>query len=99
MTTPQQNTKIESLVEAIETFSINIARGVTAPRYADAKLLHRERVEAREEMAKALREFLQPSFRVITEQENRLGEMAVVTRKTVEPVDAIATKTFTVTKP
>jgi hypothetical protein len=43
-------------------------------------------------MADALRDFLAPSFRVITERENRVGEVSTISRRTVEPVDAISTK-------
>jgi hypothetical protein len=92
MATPQQNTKVETLVEAIETFAINIAQGIAATRYADAAQLHEERLVARKEMADALRDFLAPSFRVITERENRVGDLSTISRRTVEPVDAISTK-------
>lgn len=94
--TPQQSTKVESLVEAIENFSINIAQGIVAASQAQingqhARDLHDLRIDAREEMASALREFLSPSLRVITEHEKRVGEVSTVSRRTVERVDAIST--------
>lgn len=104
MPTPQQNTKVEMLVEAIETFTINVAQGIVAasqpninPRHAND--LHLQRTDAREEMASALREFLAPTFRVITEREERVGDMSVTSRRTVERTDAVSTKTLSVAQP
>lgn len=86
MTTPQQNTKIETLVEAIETFSIAIARDVAYPPAAgtQARCVAEEREEAREEMASALRDFLAPSLRVITEVEHKVGAISKRTSRTIE---------------
>jgi hypothetical protein len=101
MTTPQQNTKVEALVEAIENFSINIAQGIVAAANhringQHARDLHDLRQGARAEMASALREFLQPSLRIITEREERVGDLSTISRKTIERTDAIATKTLTI---
>jgi len=72
MSSAQENTKIEQVVEAIENFAINIARGqimaeVASPfsRHTTAELLATERGDAREEMTKALRELLKPTLRIV----------------------------------
>jgi hypothetical protein len=62
MAVPAINTKVDQVVEAIESLAIAASRpcadGKTHERYQEV-------LEARENAATALREFLQPTLRVI----------------------------------
>lgn len=72
MASPQENTKIEQIVEAFENLAISVAHSlivterVTPSHYKNPQLLQTNREDAREEMATALREFLKPSLRIVT---------------------------------
>lgn len=64
MATPQINTKVELVVEAIEDLAIAAA---TASRLTGREA-HQCVLDARENAASALREFLQPVLRVVPTQ-------------------------------
>lgn len=93
MPTSQQNTKVEMLVEAIETFALAIAQDISDPPSPGAgNAINRSiaRGNARQEMASALRDFLAPSLRVITEVEHRVGDISERKVRTVERTDAVS---------
>jgi hypothetical protein len=90
MSNPQENTKIEQLTDAIESFAISVARSVIASGNSAAShptptQLARAREDARAEMATALRDFLKPSLRVINETARVEGNRASL-------ADAIASR-------
>jgi thioredoxin-related protein len=62
MANPQSNTKVENVTEAIENLvvAVNVALKEPPPRNAYVSVK-----AAREEMAGALRELLQPTLRVV----------------------------------
>lgn len=77
---PQENTKIERIVEAVESLAISVAHGImaaenveTRSRKADPLTLAENRKDARDELKTALQEFLRPALRVIdrTEEYNK----------------------------
>lgn len=71
MASPQENTKVEQIVEAFENLAIAVAHSlilterVTPSHYKSPELIQTNREDAREEMATALREFLKPSLRIV----------------------------------
>lgn len=76
MSSPQENTKVEQIVEAFENLAIAVAHSIvvserTLPtHYPNPQLSLMNREDAREEMAQALRDFLKPALRVVTNDES-----------------------------
>ena len=62
MASPAVNSKIDLVVEAIESLAIAASRPVTNGK---AHEKYQEVLEARDNAATALREFLQPTLRVV----------------------------------
>lgn len=75
MSSPQENTKIEQIVEAFENLAIAVAHSLIASErvlpthYPNPQLYLNNRADARAEMATALRDFLKPSLRIVTKTE------------------------------
>jgi selenocysteine lyase/cysteine desulfurase len=64
MTSAQENTKVERVVEAIEGLTVAVAANVHGGGDTHGSKFE-DVLHAREEVATALREFLQPTLRVV----------------------------------
>ena len=73
MANPQQETKIERVTDAIESLARAVVAHQSNPMNPRACFDHVR--DAREEVATALRELLQPTLRVI-QREHRVGELS-----------------------
>lgn len=87
MATPQENTKIELLVDAFEGLALAMAQSVVlssathpAQDYNTPELIAINRADARADMALALRDFLKPSLRVMERVETYAAEKAAITK-------------------
>lgn len=90
MASPQENTKIEQLTDAIESLCLACSDGVLLQQHTHPaqdktpEMIAMNRADARAEVATALRDFLKPSLRVVTEIDKSVGAIHHVTRKTIE---------------
>lgn len=72
MSNPQQETKIERVTDAIESLARAVVAHQSNPMSPRACFDHVR--DAREEVATALRELLQPTLRIV-QKETRAGEL------------------------
>lgn len=84
MSSPQENTKIELLVDAFEGLALAMAESVLVQQATHPaqdktpELIAVNRQDARNDMTTALREFLKPSLRVLEKQESYDREKAAL---------------------
>lgn len=88
---PQENTKIEQIVEAFENLAIAVAHGlIVSERFHPVQdktpeMIALNRADARNEMASALRDFLRPALRVVAAKETYAEEKATLTAALTVP--------------
>jgi len=79
--TPAQQTKIELVVEAIEAMTLAQVVATSPVPHGDRAMAVKNVADARECLAKALAEFLQPNLRIV-ERIDKVGEASTTLRKT-----------------
>jgi hypothetical protein len=90
MASPQENTKIEQLVDAFEGLALALAESVllnqsTHPAQDKTpELIAMNRADARNDMANALRAFLKPSLRVMDRTSDYEAEKAALAKSELE---------------
>lgn len=92
MGSPQENTKIEQIAEAIESLVLATAASLAATGFhvspSKSAQLQTGIENARQELSSALRDFLQPSLRVVTSKTEVIGDVSSSLTRVVESFGA-----------